>query len=207
MGDENVRDSGALGHISDSELSGFLDDDLDPTDRRRVEAHLDACAQCRRELIEVRSLAASYRPPATLTSGRLWARIAAGAALAAVLAAVVLLPRSNPTVPGRTDAVRTPTQAGSREGRLRIDAVSPASDAAVAASAVVFAWHSTAADIYRLTLLTESGEPVWSLETADTSAVVPSSTPLKPGAYFWRVDAIGDGITATTGVRRLIVAR
>ena len=203
MGDESVRDSGALGHVSESDLAGYLDNDLSPADRRRVEAHLDACAQCRLELIDVRRLAASYEAATPRATRRGWMPAAAVTALAAGLAALLLIPRSHDTTVRQVEPVRS----AGREGQLQIEVASPASDVAVAAATVVFTWRAARADVYRLTLLTESGEPVWSLETADTTALVPSGTRLKPGAYFWRVDAIADGITATSGARRLLVTR
>jgi anti-sigma factor RsiW len=197
-----VHESGALGHVTESDLAGYLDHDLAPADRLRVEAHLDACAQCRLELIEVQRLAASYQA-ATRRTARRWIPVAALTALAASVAALLLIPRIRETTTQRVEPVRS----AGREGQLQIEVASPASDVAVAAATVVFTWRAARADVYRLTLLTESGEPVWSLETADTTALVPSGTRLKPGAYFWRVDAIADGITATSGARRLLVTR
>ena len=206
MGDEDVRDRPGLDHISDSEMSGFLDRDLAPADRQRVEAHLESCPECRRELVEVRRLAESYRPGA-LGTGRVWTRVVTGTAIAAGLVGLLLLPSSRQRPALRPDTVRAPAQVPNREGRMRIDVVAPVTDAPLAATAVAFTWHAAAADVYRLTLLTESGEPVWTLETADTSAALPARIVLAPGAYFWRVDAIADGITASTGVRRLVIAR
>lgn len=206
MGDERVHESGALGHVTESDLAGYLDNDLAPADRQRVESHLDACAQCRLELVEVQRLAASYQA-ATPRGVRRWMPAVAVLAVAASLAALLLIPRGRDAATQRVEPVRSGGQAAGREGQRRIEVVSPAGDVAVGAATIAFTWHAVSADVYRLTLLTESGEPVWSLETADTTALVPSGTRLKPGAYFWRVDAIADGITATSGARRLLVTR
>ena len=215
MGDDIVSDRGPrpggadhqLGHVSEIELSALLDDDLGPAERRRVEAHLDACADCRRDLIEARRLVDSYKPSTFRMPTGVRARVAVGAALAAGLAAVLLLiPRSEMNVVPPSGAVRAPTVAGGREGELRIQVVSPASDVAVPSRKVVFIWRATAADVYRLTLLTESGKPLWSFETADTSGAAPRGKAIRPGAYFWRVDAIAAGIAATTGARPLRVS-
>ena len=215
MGDENVSDDGKSrgvatdesGHLSDSALSALLDGDLDPADRRRVEAHLDACADCRRELIESRRAVDSYKPRANRMPPRSRTRVAIGVALAAGLAAVILLlPRSGSELVPPPGTVRAPTAAGGGEGRIQITVISPVGDAADPAAKVVFTWRSTGADVYRLTLLTQSGQRLWLLETADTSAVAPPTKRLKPGAYFWRVDAIAAGIAATTGARRLRVS-
>lgn len=206
-GDESVRENESLGHVTESDLAGYLDNDLGPADRRRVEAHLDACVECRLELVAVQRLAASYRSSMRRIPRPVWAGLGVGAALAAVLAGLMLLPRGHTVAPPLPDTVRAPVQEAGREGRRRIDVVAPPSDTAVPGQALVFAWRATAADVYRLTVLTDSGDPVWSLETADTSAAVPTGIRLRPGAYFWRVDAIADGISATSGAHRFLVVR
>jgi hypothetical protein len=59
-----------------------------------------------------------------------------------------------------------------------------------------------------LSLLTENGDPVWTSETGDTTVALPDSVRLQASqAYFWRVEAIGNGIAATTGVHRLQIPR
>jgi len=81
-------------HPSDA-LSAWIDDDLDPTARRAVEAHLAACAECRGVVAELETLRADARrwaddtaqPPTDLWTGiaaRLGER-AAGPAPARVL--------------------------------------------------------------------------------------------------------------------------
>ena len=73
--------------------------------------------------------------------------------------------------------------------------------------AVAFTWHASASDAYRVTVLTETGDPVWSGETTDTTAKLPPSARLESGhTYFWRVEGIEKGIVATSGVRRLHIA-
>jgi anti-sigma factor RsiW len=198
-----VRENGFDAHVSEGELAGFLDGDLDPAVRRRVEEHLDACAACRGELIAVQRLAASY-DAAGRPSRRVWAGLAAAAAIAAVLGGVVLWPRATPLIGLHPDTVRAPIQPVSGEGRPHIDVLAPASET-VAVSALHFAWRPAAADAYRLTVLSDSGDPVWSVETTDTSAALSPGVRLRPGAYFWRVDAIAAGITATSGAQRLLI--
>lgn len=194
------------GHITVSGMAGFLDSDLTPTERRQVEAHLDACGQCLSELLEVRRAASTLRRSNGRSSTRYWPRVAVGGALVAGIAAVMLLPRTEREAAPTGPPVRAFPLAASREGQLRIDVVTPPSDAAVAASGVVFVWRAMTADLYRLTVLTETGEPLWSLETADTSAVAPSGKGLTPGVYFWHVDAIKDGIAASSGPHQLRVS-
>lgn len=37
-------------------LSAFLDDELDPHERRQVELHISGCADCRREMVKLRNM-------------------------------------------------------------------------------------------------------------------------------------------------------
>ncbi len=200
-----MRDDHAPGHLGDAELSGFLDDDLAPDERRRIAAHLDSCDDCRRELVEVGRLAASLpATPRRRPSALVW--LAAGGALAAGLAAL-LLPTAAPAPPVGHDTTRAPAQTVPLEGRARIEATLPLADTVRAAPALVFAWRPVRADVFRFTLLSETGEPVWSVETADTVLTLPNTVHLGAGAFFWRVDAVAEGIVATTGIRRLRVVR
>jgi hypothetical protein len=191
-------------HVTASELAGYVDNDLEPAARVRVEAHLDACTECRHELVEVRRVAQSFRGASRWPSWA-WTRLAAGIAVAAGVTLVLLIPGSRSLGPRRAEPVRSSGQRGGTDGRLRIDIVSPTADMPIPASALTFTWHAAAADLYRVTLLTESGEPLWTYETTDSSARIPAATRVRPGNYFWRVDAIGAGITATTGVQRLVI--
>ena len=188
-------------HLAARDLAGFLDRDLSPTDRGRVVVHLDACAECRRELAEVVRVAAVARKSAR----RRWVPLVLTGALAASLVGVALVThfRSSESPP-ITQAVRAPSLG---EGRARIGIVSPEENGKTPAHDVAFTWRALPADFYRITVLTESGEPVWTLETPDTSVTLSRRISLLPGrAYFWRVDAISAGITASTGSHRFLVA-
>lgn len=203
-------------HLTERELAGFLDGDLQRAERERVVEHLDECAMCRRELVEMRQLVDSYAspperglPPARPKPlVRRW-RLAAGAAaaLAAGLVAILVLPRSAIVDQRSTERAGEPAASTASEGTGRIGVVSPTEGAAITPGTTVFAWRTTGADVYRFTLLAESGEPVWTHETGDTTLVIPSAAPAPSGEYFWRVDAIADGITATTGVHRIRLDR
>jgi len=88
-----------------------------------------------------------------------------------------------------------------------VAAAAPADGATIPVRGAAFAWHRTSTDTYRVTVLTQTGEPVWSQETPDTSVTLPAAVVLEPGrTYFWRVDAIADGIAATSGPQRFLVA-
>ncbi len=209
------------GHLSDRELAGLLDDDLPFAERERVISHLDQCAACRRELGEMQQVVDSYAarqpaPPGATPlvtrspSRRRWPLVASAGALAAaaVVVAVLVMPRSGSNDDAGVQRVRGAPVLAPDEGRQRITVIGPPESATVFAASTVFSWRSTGADVYRFTLLSERGEPVWSHETADTTVHVPRTVaPAQPGTYFWRVDAIADGIAATTGARIVRLSR
>jgi hypothetical protein len=126
-------------------------------------------------------------------------------AVAASLVGVALVRRSGlATGASLASPVRAPAIS---EGRARIGIVSPGENATTLPGSLAFTWRPLAADFYRLTLLTESGAPVWTVETADTTASLSDRVVLQPGAlYFWRVDAISAGISASSGSHRFRVA-
>ena len=198
----------AQSHLTESQLAGYLDRDLRPDDRQRVELHLDVCPACRSELAEIARIAAGYQStkPAFKTSQRSpsrWWPIALSGALAAGLAGALLLGRSTTEPSLGTQPIRAPVTG---EGRARIEVIAPAADAPGVAPVSTFIWHKSSAGLYRFILLSESGEPLWTLETPDTSLTLPASVLLQPGHdYFWRVDAVGDGVMASTGARSLRV--
>lgn len=190
-------------HLTEIELAGLLDGQNGPDDRRRLVHHLDSCTECRAELVEMRRImdaAPMTSPPAVSRAPRWWLPLTAAAGLATIIVARLAM---GPTAGGPAD--RAPDPEGS--GRIRIGVVRPVNDATISGGAVAFLWHGTGADVYRVSLLNESGAPLWTQETADTSAALPPEIALIRGrAYFWRVDAIADGIQATSGIQRLRVA-
>jgi hypothetical protein len=189
-------------HLTPGEISGFLGADLVPEARHRVESHLDECAVCRDEVVAVSGLTHSIPVPVAVRRARRRPFLIGGA-LAAGLAALFLL-RPAPSAPTSTSQpVRTPELG---EGRVRLEIVSPHPDSAVRADQVSFTWKGSTAGLYRITVLTESGEPVWTAETEDTVIALPGSISLVPArTYFWQVAGIADGIVATTGYQSLRV--
>jgi hypothetical protein len=196
-------------HLNDTELAGFVDNRLDEASRKRAIAHLDICNDCRAELIATTSLvrgtpSSSLRPIVSpWRRGRVWALAGAGALAAAVAGIVLFRGPIGPVI----ETVRTPI-VGSTESP-RIMAVAPRDGALVQSPADrVFTWRAYDSDNYRFVLLEEDGTPLWSLDTHDTSLVLPADISLRPGGtYFWRVDAHADGITASSGTMRLQVPR
>jgi hypothetical protein len=118
---------------------------------------------------------------------------------------MLVLPRLSTSPSSSDDRVRAAPFGG--EGLRQIDIVSPADDVTVPSGPVVLTWHAVQADVYRVSLLTESGTPLWTKDTPDSTVTLPASVGLRPGqAYFWRVEAIASGIAATTRVHRLRIA-
>jgi len=198
-------------HLSDSDLAGLVDNRLDPADRRRVVAHLDACEECRAELVAVtglaRNVSSSHRFIVSSGHRRRTLTLTWAGALAAGLAGILIY-RGAIGAGTSTDTVRAPV-IGSADAAPRIVAVGPRDGASLQAdSSRVFTWRAYQADSYRFLLLAEDGTPLWTFDTHDTVLVLPADISLIAGqTYFWRVDAHADGITASTGTMRLQVAR
>lgn len=191
-------------HLSAADVAAYLSRVLDRAARERIEAHLDVCPECREEVVEVSAIAEVRTAPQSRSrQRRLW-RAWAPVAIAAGLGAILVV-RQEATLP--SPATERPI-AGPSEAMPRIEVVSPMAGDTVSARGAVFTWRGRAADAYRLTLLTESGAPLWTTETPDTSAPLPAEVLLEAGRrYFWRVDAIADGIAATTGAQLIVVPR
>ena len=205
-------------HLTASELAGYVDHALDDEARRIAEDHLDHCQECRDEAMAIMTVADSYeangervamQASATRHSARgltRWRRAVVGLGAIAAGFIGVILARQAVGRDEQAVGVRAP-QSPSRERETAIAGAAPADGATIAARGAAFSWHPTAAEMYRFTLLMQSGEPVWSREVTDTTVTLPVTILLEPGrTYFWRVDAIADGIAATSGAQRLQVA-
>jgi hypothetical protein len=199
-------DFDATEHLSDAETAGYLDHDVTPQERRRVETHIDQCTGCRAELVALSRIAHPHASAGSSASRdrRLWWLPAVAAA---VVLAAVSLPRLTSTVPRPATPQRS-RPITDADGRPHLALVAPADDTTLRGGPLLFRWRTTDADAYRIVLSTETGDPVWKQETGDTSVTLPDSVPLQPGhAYFWRVEAIGKGIVGSTEVRRFQLAR
>lgn len=189
-------------HLTDIEVAAYLGAELSDADRRRIERHLDTCADCRAELVAVHELARSgpAGPRRSWRRFRWW--IPAG--VAAGLATLVLVRGMGPDPAG---PVERPGFAPG-EGMPRLGAVTPVDGAGIEPTSRLFTWRPLPAASYRFAVLSADGAPVWTTETADTTVTVPPTVVLTPDVnYFWRVDAVRDGVAATTGVIRFTVVR
>jgi hypothetical protein len=211
-----------MGHLTDSELAGFLDGDLTDADRARVGAHLEACDACRVEAVEVTRLMQDAPAAGSATSSvpqvhgapvhgdtvkptrwrTRWAAPAgiAGVAAAAGLAILLLWPAASSLNDHPMD------QRFGTEGLARLETHTPAPDAVVRREDVRFSWsgHETAS--YRIALTAADGGLLWSTTLADTVAVPPADLELPAGETFiWYVDAIDIGVVARTGAHRFSI--
>lgn len=192
-----------MSHLTSEELSAYLSRSAHRKARGRVEAHLEACGECRDELIEVSSLWAGAR---RRRRGRMAAAGGIGA-LAAALAGVLLLgPRAQTVLPEQEPVLREGGRA-INEGVRRFETVAPTDGATIASLAgSLLVWRPVAPGaFYSVTVTDERGDLVWSGTTADTLLRLPAELEVEPGRrYFWFVEALlTDGTTATTDANRL----
>lgn len=189
-------------HLDESALAGFLDDDLAPQTRDRVIVHLEACAECRRELRSISELAASLPARRVPRASRRGWWITAGGLVAASLVGVATIRQPPP----KGDVRSTARGRAVLETSGRIDVVSPAPTATGAVT--TFIWRPASVDTYRFTLLSDSGSVLFIGETSDTTLALPREVKVVPGvSYFWRVDGVAGTIAASTGARRLRLMR
>ncbi len=174
-------------HLSTEGLAAFIDGSLDEGARAAAVAHLADCADCRRELVDIRR---------ALPARRMAPRVAAAAALAAAASIVVLLvPISfNAPVPS-ADRLRS-------EGGEALAAYGPEGD--IAGPRPDLAWASAGPGaVYRVAVTSSGGAAIWGTSTEDTLATLPDSVSLGRGTtYRWWVEALmPDGGTRATSVR------
>lgn len=205
-------------HLKENELAGFLDGDLSPAERARVEAHLEACDRCRAELVAVARTAHDFSTAdpewsaAASPARRRW-RIPAGIgglAAAAAIAFLFLSPARPPvqdgwSPPGLNDRPVQERLGG--EGVARIETHFPSAGGLVRRDALRFSWADQGSVPYRITLTAEDGALIWTATLEDTTAVPPADLALAPGeTFFWYVDAIDIGVIARTGARPFTIA-
>lgn len=222
-------------HLTESELAGFLDQDLSAAELARVREHLDACDECRGELVEVGRLldAAPAReaappvaapapedgpaappagqegtptPPAAGPPAARRPRWRAPLGAAGFLAAAAVAV----LVFSRPDGEPAGTPAGQQ--RVGEPAVAelrvhgPRDGSSVARQQLRFAWAPHGAASYRISITREDGGLLWSRVVEDTVAVPPAAAPLPAGEpLYWYVDAVTGGAAARTRVHTVRV--
>ena len=182
-------------HLTESQVAGYLDGDLTREERAEVERHLDQCDACRQELTQIDELVHPAAGRGIQRRRFLWL---IGGAIAASLAGLALVrPGTGPQPP---DSIERPSVTpGEALPRLRI--VSPAEGDTLKPGERSLTWRPLPAGTYHVALLAEDGEPLWTTDTGDTTVTLPASLRLESGrTYFWRVDAVNDGVAASSGV-------
>lgn len=199
-------------HLGEIEVAAYVDRELAPAERERLEAHLEECVDCRQAVVNVFRMteAADARLAQTTRTDKLQALrnrprrlFGAAAVLLAASITVVALQRVN-----RGEPAPVVRASGGEAEFPAVSSVSPRDGASVEQNALVLRWSAHPLGLFRVVLLDSTGSPIVVEETNDTAFVVPSSVRLQGGAtYFWRVDLLADGITASTTASRFIVAR
>ncbi len=180
-------------HLSPDEIAEYLNGGSE-TERRRAEAHLGVCDECRQELLAV----------GRLVRARTRARSRRCLALVPVAAAAVL---ALLFVPGLFEEADGPRARAGDESGQRIEVLSPADGVSVTSDSIAFAWRPVAVGAqYSLHVTDEVGDVVLSEPTADTVLMIHAGL-LRPGeTYIWYLDALlPDGESATTGLRRFTI--
>lgn len=149
-------------------------------------AHLAGCASCRTVVASVaRALADPVvaREVSRVEGGRSRWLYRMALPLAAAAAVVLLIAR--PRMPDEGPSIhRAPTITAA-------SAPTPASPVGVVSDARVLRWAAVpSADRYRVTLFNAEAEVLYETEVAGTTAALPDSVTVLPGArYLWKVEA------------------
>jgi hypothetical protein len=164
-------------HLTPGQTAAYLDRVLTPEERARVEAHLEACSECRSELVALRPLVASLNTRRNLLRVSLLLGTAAAASVAllvypGVVTNTAVSPHRDPVgLPAPTLKARAPAGAVSRPATL--------------------AWAPLdRATRYRGQVFDAEGSILYRAETEDSVLLLPDSLPLAAGrTYFWKVEA------------------
>lgn len=186
-------------HLSPEQLAAYVQGKLASTDRSAVENHLVVCDSCREELTE----AARYVANSAYKRRRLMTMSVFG--LAAAVACILLWPRTVPISVANELLRNDPS-----ETVRTFPIIRPANGAEVPVSNVVFRWHAEESDPhYRIQVLDEVGDLVWSTELSDTTVQLPGDVRLMPGrVYFWYVDALLRSVrSSTTGMQEFTTTK
>lgn len=189
------------GHLTPEDIAAYLARRVTGTDRDEMERHMVVCDACRHDLVHASQVPSRSR-------ARRWVVVSLPVAAAAVIAALLLLPSpTSPPLPG------TPASALRGDGfepMLPFVALEPAQGAIAEPQGILFRWRSAGPDpFYRITVIDERGDVVWSATSADTVILLPDSISLGGRqTYFWYVDALLRGArSSSTGIQEFATKR
>jgi hypothetical protein len=174
-------------HLSAADIAAFIDHSLPLDARTDAEIHLSGCDRCREELTSCARLTGNA--PSAPRRRVTWP--VAGLAAAAVIVAIVLRPTA-----ARIDRGASVERA-SVDASSRMTVVSPTG--LVTKTDLRFVWRrDDRSSGYRVILTDSIGAPAWTEDVVDTSAALPVTIRLKPGAqYFWRIESLHTDGSAT----------
>ena len=176
-------------HLSSEALAAFLSRRVGAPEAAAIEAHLAGCPSSRAELTAAHRTGARRERPKRVAT-----RMAAAAAVLAVVAIGLRSPRADPTSAG-------PVFRGPESGGV-VSTVAPSAGARVARDELRFAWAGAGPDyLYRVLVLDSAGAELWRAESSDTVVTPGADLRLVPEvAYTWYVDALGpSGDSASSG--------
>lgn len=164
-------------HLTPELTAAYLDRVLAPEVRARVESHLEACSECRGEVVALRPLVASKNARRKLLRAGLMLGTAAAASVALLVYPGLV---TNTAVSPHRDPAGLP--APTLETRAPAGAVS---------LPVNLAWAPLdQATRYRGQVFDAEGSILYQAETEDSILPLPDSLPLAAGrTYFWKVEA------------------
>jgi hypothetical protein len=164
-------------HLTPEQTAAYLDRVLAPEARARVEAHLDACSECRSEVVALRPLVTSQNTRRKLLRAGLVVGTAAAASVALLVYPGVV---TNTAVSPHRDPAGLPA--------LRLEARAPTG---VVTRPVTLVWVPlNQATRYRGQVFDVEGSILYRAETEDSILPLPDSLPLAGGrTYFWKVEA------------------
>ncbi|HEU5219681.1 MAG TPA: hypothetical protein VFU23_13560 [Gemmatimonadales bacterium] len=182
---------GRAGCVTTEEMIALAERSLPEAARLRLLDHVMSCSRCHAEFVLADSLAETQR------RRRNWLPYLAAAAVLVIAAGATLLRTSSPS-PGSE-----PTR-GDESLLIQFE---PGAEIGVG-SERRFTWGTAGPGAeYRLELWDSGGVALYHASTTDTSAILPDSVSLRPGArYSWWVRAaLPDGRQAASPIRRLRV--
>ena len=170
--------------LDDDTVAALAEGTLAASVRPTVLPHLASCARCRTAVASVARALADPAVVREVTPGAGWRRVTWVAVPALAAAAVLFLLIRSP--------LRDDTRSWFREPAITAaPAPVPVSPQGVVATAAALRWSSVAGvDRYRVTVFDAASRVLYETDVADTTALLPDSVVLVPGAsYLWKVEA------------------
>jgi hypothetical protein len=166
-------------HLTPMDVASYIDGAATGDDRRRIDAHLADCVECRNDVVDSGRIVRS-QASARLSSARLLVPTAIAAAAAAAMVLVLVRP---PLVEQRGEHREAPLTT-----TVLPHAVAPIG---TVDSVPLLQWTSVPnADQYHVRLFNADGTVLWAQTTGDTTAAMPTTVAIRPNStYSWMVEA------------------